>query len=174
MFDRCRALRWQRFWVFDSRAPAPVLLEESMKTGIDGLRRGVRWSRVRDEFGQAALIDGSGDPSGMVCVCSDGGWMLNRYDTLCMLSMCGESEGNRLLFNRTLGIACFSSERLYRLSDRRRLVGEPDSVECHLICLEGTIGTRLRKVRWWCLVLYWHWACCHWRSKCRSGGPLPL
>ena len=64
-----------------------MLLEESMKTGIDELRRGVRWIRVRDEFGQAALIDGSGDPSGMKCVCSDGGWMSNRYDTLCMLSM---------------------------------------------------------------------------------------
>jgi hypothetical protein len=29
------------------RAPAPV--QESMRTGIDGLRRGVRWSRVRED-----------------------------------------------------------------------------------------------------------------------------
>ena len=49
------------------RAPAPVL--ESMRTGIDGLRREVRCSRGREEFGQAALIDGSGDQSGMaLCV----------------------------------------------------------------------------------------------------------
>ena len=155
------------------RAPAPVL--ESMRTGIDGLRREVRCSRGREEFGQAALIDGSGDQSGMaLCVYA-------RMEVGCRIGMthyvccrCGEFGEDRLLFNRSLGIACFSSERLCRLGDRRRLVGEPDSVGCHLICLEGTIGTRLRKVRWWCLVLYWHWACCHWRSKCRSGGPLPL
>lgn len=47
------------------------------ETGIDGLRRGVRWSRVREGSG--------GDPSGMVRVCLDGDWMSNGYDTLGML-----------------------------------------------------------------------------------------
>ena len=36
--------------VFDSRAPAPGTGND-VETGIDGLRRGVRWSRVREGSG---------------------------------------------------------------------------------------------------------------------------
>jgi hypothetical protein len=71
-----------------------------------------------------------------------------RMEAVCRIGMThyvccrvGEFEGIRLLFNRPLSIACFSSGRLCRLGGRRRLVGEPDSVECRWICLGGMIGT---------------------------------
>lgn len=70
-----------------------------------------------------------------------------RMEIVCRIGMThyvcrrvGEFEKNQLVFNRPLGIACFSLGHLCRLGGRRRLVGELDSVGCRWICLEGTIG----------------------------------
>ena len=56
-----------------------------MKTGIDGLRRGVRWSRVREGIfgvvvwiGRATLM-AADDPSGMICSNGD---RVSRRETL--------------------------------------------------------------------------------------------
>jgi hypothetical protein len=127
---------------YSSRAPAPDTGVDG-NTGIDGLRRGVRWSRVREgldvgwSIGHAALAVPMTEWHGMYA----------RMEVVCRVDMThyvccrvGESEKNQLIFNRPLGIACFSSGRLCRLDDHRRLVGEPDSVGCRWICLEGTIG----------------------------------
>jgi len=109
-----------------------------METGIDGLRRSVVCSHVREGFGVASLVtgrDGGVDQD----VCFDAN-CISTGNIMFGVDFVNPEKRGQSLFSLSWSIASFSAELLCTPSGRRQLAEGLDSVECRWTVLGGMIG----------------------------------